>query len=117
MPTKKRVLEELKIDEISGVDNPCQEGARVTIMKRREDKMDTEELEGAVTDLSARVEHLHKAVEAAQVRLDKKPSTLSASDFEVKASEIRKRDACSHTEAFAKARKEHPNLYAVYQRA
>jgi hypothetical protein len=31
---KRRVLEKLNITEISGVDRPCQEGARVAIMKR-----------------------------------------------------------------------------------
>lgn len=35
-PTKKRILHKLKITEISGVDNPCQEHARMTIMKRVE---------------------------------------------------------------------------------
>lgn len=29
----KRILHELKITEISGVDRPCQEGARVAILK------------------------------------------------------------------------------------
>ena len=31
---RKRILREFRIDEISGVDNPAQEGARVMIMKR-----------------------------------------------------------------------------------
>lgn len=34
---RRRVLEKLKLTEISGVDNPCQEGARMVIMKRAED--------------------------------------------------------------------------------
>ena len=33
---RKNVIRALKIDEISGVDNPAQEGARVSIMKRAE---------------------------------------------------------------------------------
>ena len=32
----KRIMREFRIDEISGVDNPAQEGARVAIMKRAE---------------------------------------------------------------------------------
>lgn len=32
--TRKRILHDLKITEISAVDRPCQEGARMTIMKR-----------------------------------------------------------------------------------
>jgi hypothetical protein len=33
-PTRRRILRKIRIDEISGVDWPCQEGAIVTIMKR-----------------------------------------------------------------------------------
>lgn len=35
---KRRILDELVMTEISGVDRPCQEGARVAIMKRAEDE-------------------------------------------------------------------------------
>ena len=34
MPTKKRIMREFRIDEISAVDKPAQKGARMTIMKR-----------------------------------------------------------------------------------
>ena len=34
MPPRKRIMREFRIDEISGVDNPAQEGARVAVMKR-----------------------------------------------------------------------------------
>ena len=34
---RRRILEKLKITEISGVDRPAQEGARVTIMKREQE--------------------------------------------------------------------------------
>src|ERR1044072_9798721 len=34
MPMKRRILEELTMTEISGVDRPCQEGARVALFKR-----------------------------------------------------------------------------------
>ena len=37
---RKRIMREFRIDEISGVDNPAQEGARVAIMKRAEPKGD-----------------------------------------------------------------------------
>ena len=33
-PPRKRIMREFRIDEISGVDNPAQEGARVAVMKR-----------------------------------------------------------------------------------
>lgn len=32
--SRRRILEKLELTEISGVDRPCQEGAKVTIMKR-----------------------------------------------------------------------------------
>lgn len=52
---KRRILEDLKITEISGVDRPCQEGAIVTLMKRAPDpKTDT---------LSARLAKLKKQVD------------------------------------------------------
>ena len=64
---KRRILEKLKLEEISGVDRPAIEGATVAIMKRaiddnqRENEMNhIEELEGEVTDLSAQVAHLTK---------------------------------------------------------
>ena len=56
----KRIMREFRIDEVSGVDNPAQEGARVAIMKRAEPKgdippdgsysltLDTSELENVV---------------------------------------------------------------------
>ena len=34
----RKILREFKIDEISGVDNPAQEGARMVIMKRADGK-------------------------------------------------------------------------------
>ena len=34
MPRKRNIMREFRIDEISGVDHPAQEGARVAIMKR-----------------------------------------------------------------------------------
>ena len=37
---KRRILEKLVLEEISGVDRPCQEGARVAIMKRAMDERD-----------------------------------------------------------------------------
>ena len=54
MAQKRRVLEKLKLTEISGVDRPCQEGARVAIMKRAPDR-----IEGADA-LALRVERLHR---------------------------------------------------------
>jgi hypothetical protein len=114
--TKKRILEALRISEISGVDRPAQEGARVAIMKRnetQESKMEVEELEGAVIDLEARMAHLNKALEAANVK-PKSKDVEAKPDFATTVAEIRKRDNCSRTEALVKARKEQPESFAAY---
>ena len=39
MPPKKVILRKIEINEISGVDNPAQEGARMVIMKRADGKV------------------------------------------------------------------------------
>ena len=36
----RKILRQLKIDEISGVDNPAQEGAQMVIMKRADGKIE-----------------------------------------------------------------------------
>jgi hypothetical protein len=45
LPKRRRVLTKIKLTEISGVDRPCQEGAKVAIMKRDEPPEDTAGLE------------------------------------------------------------------------
>lgn len=101
---RRRILDELKIEEISGVDSPCQEDARVTIMKRRHtmqreetQTVHDEELEGALTDLDARVTHLTQK--------------LDSGSFDSKVAEIRKREGCTGTVAMAKARRQCPDLF------
>ena len=63
MPSK-RILREFRIDEISGVDSPAQEGARVAILKRAGKsptageyllKLETEELDRIVGDAVSRI--------------------------------------------------------------
>jgi hypothetical protein len=116
MAKRRRILEKLMINEISGVDRPCHEGARVAIMKRAESDdrqtetdMDVEGLEGRANDLEAQIAHLTKALAAVGQR-----NRLSAEDFEQAVAEIRKRDNCSRTDALAKARKEAPEAFATY---
>jgi hypothetical protein len=125
MKRKRRVLEELKLTEISGVDFPCQEDARVAIMKRKEQEaMDIDqmekvaELEGAVCDLEAKVSDLTKRLERASEQPAKKLDPfkrVGVTDFQQTVSEIKKRDNCTRTEAFSKARKENPDAFAAYQ--
>ena len=50
---KKRILHEWRLDKIAAVDNPCQEGARVAIMKRKEnEEMDQKEHDAAIAKLN-----------------------------------------------------------------
>lgn len=53
---KRRILDKLLLTEISGVDRPCQEGARVAIMKR-----DTS-FDDRVVKLQARIKSLRKSI-------------------------------------------------------
>jgi hypothetical protein len=119
MAKRRRILEKLVINEISGVDFPCQEGAGVAIMKRKATNMN-EEVEGQMIDLEARIEHLTKTLatvtDKAEAKKDFDPfKRVRVTDFEQTVAEIQKRDACTATEAMAKARKENAAGFANYQ--
>jgi len=108
---KRRILEKLKITEISGVDRPCQEGARVTIMKREDPKVNKlHALEDRVLVLKNRAdaltEHLANRAEPA----------APIPDFDTVVASIPKRDNCSGTQAFTKARREAPDAFAAFNR-
>jgi hypothetical protein len=116
MAKRRRILEKLIINEISGVDHPCQEGAQVAIMKRKASNTMNDELEGSVLDLEARIQALTKAVAAVTDKKDFDPfKRVGVPDFDSTVSEIRKRDNCSRTEALAKARVENPQAFEEYQ--
>ena len=123
MAQKRRVLEKLKLTEISGVDRPAQESAHVAIMKRKDDTMDDQtpiegiaELEGAVLDLEAQVADLTKRLAEADAKLKIDPfKRLGSVDFEQTVTEIRKRDNCTRTEALSKARRENPEGFEEFQ--
>lgn len=59
---KRRILDELRLTEISGVDKPCQEGARVAIMKRADDGMDANlsHIEYRIATINNTVQDLEK---------------------------------------------------------
>jgi hypothetical protein len=59
----RRILEKLNITEISGVDRPCQEHARVTIMKRAPGDEDTSGVTARIAKLAARVDELSDDIE------------------------------------------------------
>ena len=117
IPTKRRrrILEKLKIDEISGVDRPAQEGAVVTIMKRSREQEPTmtklNDLEDSILILRDRVDVLNKNLtDRAQ------PAPPPIPDFDEVVSAIRKRDGCGGTAAMSKARREAPDAFAIYNR-
>lgn len=70
----KRVLEKLKLTEISGVDRPCQEGARVAIMKRAKMKGECteEEMRARIKKLEERLAQLQDLTKAWGYRRKKK---------------------------------------------
>lgn len=101
MAKRRRILEKFSINEISGVDRPCQEGALVTIMKREQslakrkvismkkaeakDPSTIAALDAILKDIDGAVEDLRKGETArvlkradAALALVKKPTFFSA---------------------------------------
>jgi hypothetical protein len=128
----KRILRTLKIDEISGVDFPCQEGARMTIMKRREPELPP--IEDQVAALAEKISVLRKGIEefAATSGLDQpeqhtettmrtdeiaKNMRKTGTDFQAKVTEIATTEKVSRSVAMSKAAVEFPDLYEAYQEA
>lgn len=101
---KRRILEELQIDEISGVDRPCQEHALVTIMKRA-----TEPPEDVANGTKKPPMEFEQAAPVANKTI------APAMEFEQAVAVIRKRDNCSRTSALSKARLENPGSFTVYR--
>ena len=60
MPRKRNIMRAFKIDEISGVDSPAQEGARVAIMKRDDSTPSTERPAQKMADLLTTEEDGHQ---------------------------------------------------------
>ena len=109
---RRRILEKIKIDEISAVDKPAMEDALVTIMKRAEPTMNyLNDLEDAVLVLRDRIDVLNKTL------ADRPERARPSQDFDEVVAAIRKRDNCSGTAAMSEARKSHPALFAQYQKA
>ena len=107
IPTKKRILEKIKISEISGVDSPAQLGAVVAIMKReQEPAMSYHALEDTVLILKDKVDVLNQNLAA---RAEPAPP-----DFDVIVEAIKKRDGCGGMAALSKARAEAPASFAAY---
>lgn len=84
---KKRILTDFRLDKISAVDNPCQEGARVAIIKRKEDNMDTvtkKEHEDAIAKLNG--DH-KKALDALTAQVAKLQADADAANALAKMSD------------------------------
>jgi hypothetical protein len=110
LPRRRRILHKIHFVELSAVDRPAQEGAVVTIMKRAApEPVAVANLATRVSDVQARLDVL--TTKAKKVPRQKEPSM----EFEQRVEEIRRRDGCSGTEAFATARREHPEAFAAYR--
>jgi hypothetical protein len=90
MATKRRILREFRIAEISAVDRPAQEGALMAIMKRADDEQEDDEME------------LRKIA--------------SFDSFEAAVAAIAKREGCQRHVAFSKAANAFPALLDAYRR-
>ena len=105
---KRRILEKIKLDEISGVDRPCQPHALVTIIKRREQ----EPTMNSFAQLEDRALVLKDRVDVLTKNMAERPEPAAPiPDFDEVVAAIQQRDSCAGTVAFTKARKEHPDIY------
>ena len=77
MPEQRRIIRKLKITEISGVDNPCQEGARMTIMKRAEAPLT------AMTAFDQRVTEIQQSDGCSRVQAMSKARQEFPTDFDI----------------------------------
>lgn len=91
--TKKKIMREFKMDEISSVDNPAQKGARMTIMKRdaeetgetlpdNETKEKTKMTAKTVEELTAEIAKVAKALEDEKAKVAKADAIAKMNDAE-----------------------------------
>lgn len=132
---RRRILDEIQIDEISGVDRPCQQPALVTIMKRNPTVDASTKRKEPVMDFETTYQELIKvellagapAAVAGQRVLQKYGAhsnvsriqkTQGASErFMLQVEAVMDEKKCSRTVAMQEARKRHPDLYSAYQEA
>ena len=98
-PRRRRIMRQFRIDEISAVTDPAQEGATMAIMKGRETPL----------PLSGR-----SPVGRVALKSDT-PTPESPETFSDAVVAIRGRDRISTFEAMRKAAREHPGLVAKYR--
>jgi hypothetical protein len=92
---KRRILTDFVIDKIAAVDNPCNEHARVAIIKRAELPDDDSE-------------------EERRMRVEREVEKM-ANDFPMLVQEVQKRDRCTRSEALTRAATENPGAVAAYR--
>ena len=124
----KRILRNLKIKVIAAVDSPCQEHAKVAIMKRADHDHEDEMIDSANRKTRARFKTLtikelsavdHPAQEPALAVIMKNQEETMASiakaqgDFNEVARSIAKRDNVPVYAAMQRARQERPALFAA----
>lgn len=124
LPKKRRILHKLDIEEISGVDRPCQEGARVSIMKR-----DPRTLEDRINVLKEDIAAIQQDFQQLNLRKEKPVPTITAKDVEdevkddVRSQQIARFNEAIHkdgrptTAAMTAARRADPSAYVDFQKA
>jgi hypothetical protein len=143
-PKRRRVMRAFKLGEISAVDNPAQQGAVATIMKRDEEPhhhtkeapMPYQETNFAELvreiqkrDGLTRTDAMHKARRVnpsayaklndcrEPVNFGKPEDVYGRAVFEMACDEIQKRDDCDRMTAMRTVRIESPEIYAMYNEA
>ena len=106
-----KVVRRLKLNEISVVDNPAQEGALARIMKR-----DTEQEPNMAKLTKAQAAaHGSRTFAYNLLKAEAEKDLAITAEFEKCVNEIRKRDKCNHRDALRTARFEYPEEFAAYQ--
>ena len=118
----KRILHEIKIDEISGVDRPAQEGAVVAIMKRHR-PLDL--LEGAIENIRTNLAAIKQDFAKLPKRKEAVVPTIIAKDYEEEtrdAVNAQRRgkfadamNKAASASALTAARRADPEGFAAYQ--
>ena len=138
---KRRVLREFRIDEISAVDRPAQQHAKMSIIKR-DDNIDAYRSHQSPVKFNEMIDAIAKS-DKSRSRLEvmrdlarrypalrdadrlvpshrpsyEKIEKRSVTDFRALVDQIAKRDGIEKSAAMSKARREHPAEFAAYQQA
>jgi hypothetical protein len=118
---KRRVLHNVEISLIAAVDAPCQQGARVAVIKRAPAPQpvhfpaigDPAAIEKALAAMKAQADAQRVAL-AKLLNGDERKEPMSDNTFMARVYEIEARDGRGRMQAMQKARQEHPDAFEAF---